>query len=272
MTTLPAIETVYGIDFSGAEKPGSLIWITEATPQDHGIRITNCRSAKDLLKLQTPHRDAVLPKLVRFVADRPNAVFGCDFPFSLPAHLVEPLTWKEFVKKYPECFRTPEAFQQYCNQANLEKYKKKEVQRETEKRWRECIPVNNLRMFKMTHFGIRSFLRPLVLEHGASVPPLTDGASTAPLVLEVFGTGTCINLDIDLTSSKQNPGKSLRHLESLGRVSFVSDCLRDTVLGSPDHALDSVIAADAAFRAVSDPAHINSLRKPPYTVEGHIFA
>ena len=262
-------EVVYGIDFSGAKTAGKSIWIAKATPGDKGILITGCFSAKDLLGLATPNREAVLPGLVEFVAGTPNAAFGCDFPFSLPSHLVGQPTWRDFLEAYPQRFPSPEAFRQHCTQRNLARCGKKEVRRETERMWKKAMPVNNLRMYKMTHFGIGSFLRPLVLDYGSSVPPLTGENSEGPLILEVFPTGT--GLDTGLGVPKHNSSKALGELERQGRVRFSGAGIQDAVLNGGGDAVDSVVAADAAYRAVCDPARIDASQQWPYTLEGYIF-
>ena len=64
----------------------------------------------------------------------------------------------------------------------------------------------------------------------------------------------------------------LSSLEKSGRVGFADRAVRRRVLAdSKGDALDSVIAADAAFRAVGDVERIVRAYRYPYYLEAYIY-
>ena len=64
----------------------------------------------------------------------------------------------------------------------------------------------------------------------------------------------------------------LSALEESGRVAFTDESLRSRVLAdSQGDALDSVIAAEAAYRAAADVERIVQAHRYPYYLEAYIY-
>lgn len=82
------VRVIYGIDFSGAQDAGNKIWIAKGIEHGKGLLITECRSASDLTN-SAKGIEGCLPALVKSISSSQDAVFRFDFPFGLPAPLVD---------------------------------------------------------------------------------------------------------------------------------------------------------------------------------------
>lgn len=73
-------DQIFGIDFSGAQTPGTSIWITEATRHGDRLEVEDCQSARARFSLDAgTSRDTVYEHLDELIRDHPDAVFGFDF-------------------------------------------------------------------------------------------------------------------------------------------------------------------------------------------------
>ncbi|MFW5956619.1 MAG: hypothetical protein ACOCQY_04375, partial [Halorhabdus sp.] len=82
-------DRIFGVDFSGSKEPGRMIWISEAKPKRNGLNFIDCSPAVERLQLQSrPDRDEVYQELRKLVKSHPSALFGFDFPFSLPEPII----------------------------------------------------------------------------------------------------------------------------------------------------------------------------------------
>lgn len=268
---IPTPQRVYGMDFS-ADKTGAgrYIWITEAIPTDDGLLVENCQSAKDYLGLKTSRREVVIPKLAECIATSKSAVFGCDFPFGLPIGLVKQSTWRAFLEDFASRFATGDDFWAMTH----EESGGKDLWREVDKCAEAPMSPINWRMRMQTFHGIHDVLFPLATKHEVNVPPLHFAEPEGTWVMEVCPASTLKHLDLysDKKSQRLVRERFLSGLEGLGRVKFESEDLRKRVLADNGcDALDSVIAADAAWRAVRDPQRISNSMQWPCTIEGFIY-
>ena len=281
MKEIPIPETVYGVDFSGAEKAGKKIWIAQAVPDGDGLSIMRCQPATECFGVGSG-RDIVLKKLVDLVANSEKAVFGCDFPFGLPANKVPELvpheSWAEFIAEFPARYTDARQFNKKCKQATQRATndRSKEVKRKTDEvdeagaPW----PAYNERLFRQTYYVIRDVLRPIVLDRKVNIPPIHYTGADATWIIEVCPASTLKALGLygGNKSSFTVRKYILEAFEEKGRVVFEDDALRRKVLQDNDcDALDSVIAADAAYRAMCNPKHIKASEQWPYTIEGYIY-
>ena len=104
---------VYGVDFSGAKKAGSKIWIASALIVRDVLKLEDCFQAKDLPG-SAAKRDSCLRALYYFISSQKTCAFGLDFPFSLPSQLVEANDWEEFVLSFGNRYPDPEEFRGTC--------------------------------------------------------------------------------------------------------------------------------------------------------------
>jgi len=104
---------VYGVDFSGAKKAGTKIWIASATIVGDALEIEDCCQAKDLPG-SAAERDQCLGALRHFISAQKTCAFGLDFPFGLPKKVVKANSWEEFVLSFSNHYPDPEQFREIC--------------------------------------------------------------------------------------------------------------------------------------------------------------
>ena len=269
-------DRVYGVDFSGGKQAGKKIWIAQALPYRRGIVVQTCAPATEFLSCPAA-RDDVLPALRQFIARAENAAFGCDFPFSLPRELIAAESWAEFIAEFPARFRTETEFRERCLATAVDATGRKELRRRTDVEARAPFCAYNLRIFRQTYYGITHLLRPLVADNLVNVPPLHYSEDDAPWVMEVCPASTLKAFGLygsykDARGSIQARENILLALKDAGRVTFSDGHVRQRVIADAHgDALDSVIAADATFRAIADPERIVQAHRFPYYLEACIF-
>jgi len=266
-------QRVFGIDFSGAADAGNRIWIAEGTIENDRLRIAVCRRARDLPESATT-RDPCLGALRSFIEAQGPAVVGLDFPFSLPAALVEPDDWEAFVRSFGQRYATPKAFRQSCRQAAGGAESKRLTDRESQ----TPFSPYNLRLFRQTYHGIRDLLAPLVRSAAVCVLPMQPALSDRPWLLEICPASTLKHNGLYAPYK----GRSAKHTQARVRILesiehgyglyFPDVAVRDLVVDNPGgDALDSVIAACAVARTLHRPDLLRETSKPPYDVEGHVY-
>ena len=269
-------ERVYGVDFSGGKQAGKKIWIAQAVPYRRGIVVEDCAPATEFLG-SAADRGETLSALRRFIAGAESAAFGCDFPFSLPRELLAAESWSEFVAGFADRYSTEHEFKAHCLEAALQSSGRKELRRQTDVEARAPFCPYNLRIYKQTYFGIRDVLGPLVADNAVNIPPLHYSEDDAPWVMEVCPASTLKASGLygsykDVRGSVDARDGILESLKGSGRVTFGNGNVRQRVLEDRQgDALDSVIAADATFRAIADPERIVQAHRFPYYLEACIY-
>ena len=265
---------IYGVDFSGAVDAGKHIWIAEADVTNSGLAITDCRSASNFLGV-FPTRDVTFPALVEFISSKRDAAFGFDFPFGLPASMVDEDSWTAFVSAFPSRYPSLANFDADCHAASGGKEWKRLCDVET----KAPFSPYNRRVIFQTYYGIRDLLLPLVVNGKATVPPIHQVQGNVPWLLEVCPAGALKAAGLYKPPYK---GRSASHfdarshilksLENDGSIQAVPPGLRDTILSNAGgDALDSVVAAAVTARTVNNPASIAAMSGEPYNVEGCIY-
>jgi len=104
---------VHGIDFSGGRSGGKRSWVSSGLLEEGSLKIDDCRTASELAGSGTG-RDTFLEALVEWIKDQGFCGIGMDFPFSIPADLVEEDSWEEFVRSFPKKYAGPDEFRMAC--------------------------------------------------------------------------------------------------------------------------------------------------------------
>lgn len=240
-----------GIDFSGAVDAGRAIWIASGHYIDGGIKIVDCRAAKDLLE-SGRKRDEAISALREYISRKDNAVVGCDFPFSLPGQLIEQRRWKEFIVKFPETYTSPGHFRDCC----LKLAGGREIKRKSERTSGAPFCAYNLRLFRQTYYGICDLLYPLLAAGRASVLPMQNGKKGRAWLMEVC-PASFLKREGHYPSYKGREYENFQarlsiveFLESGKGLEFATNELRGKVLNNyGGDALDSVISAYCALFA-----------------------
>jgi hypothetical protein len=264
---------IYGVDFSGAKKAGNKIWITSGHIVDGTLFAEGCFPAHEIPN-GGRDRQQCLNALVDFVASNHHAVFGFDFPFSLPADVVPDTSdWETFVTGFSNEFRSPQDFYESCKSRGGELPGEKiEYKRTTDKRAEAPFCPYNLRIKSQTYYGIRDLLSPLVEEEKACILPMQTAEESKPWVLEICPSSTLRHEELPRQGYKDSGASAesvreqiVKGLENMGVR--LPEGIRHTAIEETDgDALDSIIALVAAARAAYDRPDVDANRS-----EGHIY-
>lgn len=265
--------SVHGVDFSGAADAGRRIWIASGVVEGSTLRVEACRRAEDLPG-SGRHRDRCLAALQKFIAGQQVSAVGLDFPFGLPRALVNERNWEEFVRSFPARYATPDKFREACRRAS----DGIELRRATDRESRTPFSSYNLRLYRQTYFGIRELLHPLVRDRRACVLPMQKPLPDRPWILEVCPASVLKRAGLYVPykgggeARRAARTRILRWLEEATPLSVPSSALRLEVANdSGGDALDSIVAAGATVRALSNPASLTTRRDSTYALEGYVY-
>lgn len=245
------INRFIGIDFSGAAAAGSAIWIAEGCLDGERVRIESCRPAA-ALPASARDRDRCLPALVAYIAQLRGVIVGCDFPFSLPAGMIEEPTWRGFALNFGERFASAEAFLSDCRLRG----NGREVRRACDRESRVPFAAYNLRIYRQTYHGIRDLLAPLLRDRAVAVLPMEAPDGDRPWVIETCPASTLKHANLYPSykgadaATREARRRILRGLVRTGLMSPPAASLRRLAIeDTGGDALDSMIAAAATGRA-----------------------
>lgn len=263
---------IHGVDFSGAVDAGRKIWIASGVIEGSALRIEACRSA-ETLPGSGRNRGRCLKALRDFIGEQQGCSFGFDFPFGLPRALVKEKSWKDFVLAFARRYATPEKFRAACYGAAGGF----ELRRVTDLESRTPFSPYNLRLYRQTYFGIRDLLGPLVRDRLTCVLPMQKRLPGRPWLLEICPASVLKRKRLyqpykgNGQARRAARARILRGIEE-GGLSIPAPALRSLIVKDRDgDALDSVIAAFATFRTVSDPASLAARGNDAYALEGYVY-
>jgi hypothetical protein len=267
-----AARRIYGVDFSGAAQAGRKIWITRGAIEGRALLIQSCLQAAHLPG-SSQERDRCLAALKDLVRQEQASVFGFDFPFGLPRDLVSEKTWEDFILSFPQAYDSPEHFRDAARGLAGGR----ELKRITDHEARTPFSPYNLRLYRQTYFGIRDLLAPLVKDRLACVLPMQVARPDRAWLLEICPAST-----LQREGLKQPyKGRGTHHYEARVRILEaiekaiplqVPGSLRSLILEDREgDALDSVIAAVAAFRTIRSPDGVEVADNQAYAIEGYVY-
>jgi hypothetical protein len=257
---------IFGVDFSGAAKAGNLIWLAEAEATAKGLAVISCRPAASLPG-SGAERQTALAALRNFIAATPDAIFGCDFPFSLPRALIDEANWPTFIAGFSH--RDADAFRDHFRK----RADGREAKRDCDKLARTPWCAYNLRLRHQTFHGLGALLRPLILADQAVVLPMQPPRGDRPWLIE-----TCpASLLISIGHRPPYKGRKQRDI----RAGLVSELVRrklfrplpaeihHTVIDNAGgDALDSILAAVASAAALK---RIEAGERDGDSLEGWVY-
>ena len=267
-------ERIYGVDFGDDFESGDSIWISEATVDDD-LRVLDCRSASEWFGI-SDDRALVLGSLTSFLASIPDSsVAGLNFPFGLPDNLVPVDDWVTLLARFPDWFTSPEDLRRRClMHAELVTGNRTSLLRETDEPLGALSPYDE-RLQDRTFYGIRDVLRPLVTTELVAVQPMMEPETARPSIIETYPAGTLEELELHMATYKDDTERAERHrtenldgLEAHG-VTFPSEVRSRVLSDSGGNALDSVVAAFAAYR--NTVSGLQTSWVADREVEGHIY-
>jgi hypothetical protein len=263
----------HGIDFSGAQDAGRRIWISTGVVKGRTLYIGSCSRAESLPE-SSRFRDDCLSALFRMVQGHQRCVFGCDFPFGLPSAIVKSSSWQEFAISFRNLYPSAREFRETCRRDAGGH----ELKRVTDCETKTPMCAYNLRLYPQTYYGIRDFLSPLLSDGAIIVSPMQSYVENRALMLEICPASTLKHERIyrpykgNTIERVLHRVRILDYFEKAGVLAFSSDWLRKSTLDDQrGDALDSVIAAVAAFRACTGLKGLSRPDKPEYAIEGYVY-
>jgi hypothetical protein len=240
---------IFGLDFSGAEKAGRLIWLAEGRVSAKGIEILSCRSAAERPG-GAVDRQYALAALRSFITSAPDAIFGCDFPFSLPCKLIATPDWVNFLAGFEHA--SAAAFREHCRRQTRGKEPKRKTDEESRTPW----SAFNIRLYHQTFHGLAGLLRPLVKDGQAIVLPMQKPRQNCAWIIETCPASTLAHLKcrVPYKGAKQRGQRRwiVQQLVELGWLRPLPAAIEKTVLDNRGgDALDSIIAALATASALA---------------------
>jgi hypothetical protein len=263
---------IYGVDFSGAANAGAKIWIASGAIEGRTLRMEECIRA-EALPGSGRDRGRCLAALRDAIGNQREAAWGLDFPFGLPADLVEDETWEEFLRQFPARYAGAHAFRQACRKAA----NGREVRRVTDREMRTPFSPYNLRLYRQTYHGIRDVLAPLVATGSACVLPMQPAQPARAWVLEVCPASLLKREDLYVpykgrtAAHRANRQRIFKRVKGMEGVAAMASGVREAALEDPGgDALDGVLAALATFRSLREPARLMAADRAPYALEGYV--
>lgn len=263
---------IFGVDFSGSKTACSKIWISESVIEDGIFHVLRTYPLKDIVPDKKKDRDSCLQALRSLITSNEDAVFGMDFPFSLPLELLFTDSWESFVSEFAGRYASAEQFR---NEMRTFTHKK-ELKRLTDTEVKAPFCVYNLRLYRQTYFGIRNVILPLLIENSACMIPMQEPVEGKPWLMEICPASTLKSAGLYTPykgkSAREKEAREyiLKEMEEKG-ITVTSD-IKDLIIGNADgDALDSMLAAFAASKAVPEVKKIMGSLPHIYLLEGYTF-
>ncbi|MBY0512647.1 MAG: DUF429 domain-containing protein [Gemmataceae bacterium] len=281
---LPAFTAYYGVDFSGAKEAGRNLWVARVEPR--GVRKKLHLIALDRMEALcgTAARAAALAHLVRLIRESEHALWGLDVPFGLPLELFPgDHRWPDQFTFLGEWGEEAYACGLECVRRSMELFDRKHIRRTTDGEAKAPFDAFHYRMIYQTFYGMRDVVGRLRGTPGTCILPFEyRKLPRAKRVLVECCPGSVLKrLGLPHQNYKQPAGGALtgvrrrtRHviLAALGKLVRFGDRHRRVMMRNPGgDALDAVIAAVGAARAVAAADHAHIARHPRYRREGHLY-
>lgn len=299
---LPTFESFYGVDFSGGRLAGRNVWVARCVlasgPRERAVVGTaGSRPPLALIALDrletlagTAERTPALAHLVQLVRGSTAALWGFDFPFGLPVELF-PVghTWPrvfDFLNEYAddayrcglECVRRARKLKHAEGRKTAN-----HIRRVTDVAAKAPFDTFHYRIIYQTFFGIRDVIGPLSrTAHTAVLPFQYRRLPFAErVVVECCPSSVLKKLTLPHQNYKQPTGGPLTRRRKLTRHRLLAALepfvdippqFRRVAMRNPGgDALDAVIAAVGAWRAVLSADHAALARHPRYKREGWLY-
>ena len=275
------IETVFGVDFSGAKLAGRNAWVARCELNQNQLRVASLDSLEKLVG--TAERDAALAGLIALIRGSDAALWALDFPFGLPIELGLG-TWRDQLRLVKTWKSGASDFGHHCLAIARATCDRQHVRRRTDVEQRTPFDCYHYRIIYQTFHGMRDVLGPLAGGAGTCVLPFQTRKLDAArrVVVEACPSSTLKRLGLPHQNYKQPAGGPLTNKRRATRRTLIA-ALRELVqadetiwrraMRNPGgDALDAVLAAVGGWHGFStlDPAAV--ARHDRYSREGLIFA
>lgn len=286
--TLPDFTAFFGVDFSGARLAGRNAWVARCEQSPSRLVLRSLDRLEDLAG--TAERGPALAHLVTVVCQSSAALWGMDFPFGLPLELFpKGHRWPkvfDFVGRFGDdayecgmtCVRRARRMTSHPVRKTVH-----HVRRLTDVEAKAPFDTFHYRLIYQTFFGLRDVIGPLRHSKGTAVLPFQYRKLPAAerVVVECCPSSVLKGAGLPHQNYKQPNGgpltalrKRVRHrlLDWLTELVDLPDRFRRVVMRNPGgDALDAVLAAVGAARAVAAADHAAIAAHPRYRREGRMY-
>jgi hypothetical protein len=257
---------IFGLDFSGAHDAGRHIWLAEGEETAAGFAVLSCRPASELPG-GSIERASALAALRAFIARTPEAIIGCDFPFSLPRGLIAAADWPSFIAAFDHA--DAEAFRRFCCGLSPGREPKRLTDVDSKTPW--C--AFNIRLYRQSYHGMAELLRPLVGAGHAAALPMQPALADRAWLVETCPASVLKHLGLRGSykgrAFRDQRRRMLRQLRDLGLLRALPAALERRVVGDVGgDALDSILAALAAAAVLRKLADGSAAGDP---IEGRVY-
>ena len=243
---------IAGVDFSGAKDAGRHIWIAEGVPGGKGLQIESLKRVDQLPNSGVRIEEAMRGLRTRILALE-GSIIGLDFPFSIPAKLIEQSTWSEFIHDFTKRYETSEDFRERCTTKTKGKELKRATDIEAEVPW----SAYNLRIYRQTWAGIRYILAPLISQNRARVIPTQTARDGIPILAETCPASFLKREGLYFPYKGRAPGRRKARANILSEIThrnylmpIIGTTRMRVVEDNGGDALDAIIAAVCAAKIV----------------------
>lgn len=274
------IQTVYGVDFSGAKLAGLNAWVSTLDVKTNTI--TQLARLGDLAG--DDGRDATMAYLVRSILGSTNALWAMDFPFALPLEVVD--AEATFVDQLAYLKAQPDdayAFGRKCVDRAVAAGHNMHVRRQTDRDTKTPFDCYHYRIICQTFYGMRQVMAPLHGTPGTIIPPFDRmGRAFERAVVEGCPGSTLKRWGAPHNNYKQPAGGPLEPKRIKNRKLILAELAKHVTVdpgtvrkiqrnGGGD-ALDAVLAAIGGWESWNATDAKNLWEHPRYRREGRIFA
>jgi hypothetical protein len=284
MPKLPDFQVFHGVDFSGAKQAGRNTWLARLEPSGKTQRLVLASLDRLESLCGTAIRSECLAALVELVNASDAALWGFDVPFGFPVELFpKSAGWAdqfEFLDEWGE-----EAYD--CGLECIRRARligdRMHIRRTTDNDARAPFTAYHYRIIYQTFYGMRDVIDPLRRTPRTAVLPFQYRklSRARRVVVECCPGSVLKKLGLPHQNYKQPTGGPLarkrlltRHtiLGWLGKQVRIGERHRRVMMRNPGaDALDAVLAAVGAARAVAAADHAAIARHPRYPREGHLY-
>lgn len=280
---VPDFTAVYGVDFSGAKLAGRNTWVARVEPRRRGRPVLVALDRLEDLA-GTPERAPALAHLVELIAASESALWGFDHPFGLPVELFPAAAdWLHQLKFLREWGEDAYGLGLECIRRALLVGDRMHLRRTTDTDAKAPFDGYHYRMIFQTFYGMRDVVLPLTRVPGTAILPFHyRKLSRARRVMVECCPGSVLKkLGLPHQNYKQPAGGPLtrkrlrtRHVlhAAIDELVRIEGRFRRVMMRNPGaDALDAVIAAVGAARAMASADHPAIARHARYRREGHLY-
>jgi hypothetical protein len=278
---LPSIETVIGIDFSGAAQSGRNAWLAETKVIPRSNTLELCKISRIGRLARDDSRQFVNEYLADRIGNADQTLFGMDFPFGLPIEL-NLGDWPEQLNSLRKFAGDAKAYGHFLVARTESTLGSKHVRRSTDREASTPFDCYHYRIIYQTFHGMRDVLAKVADDEASAVWPFQYDRHTAKrIIVEACPSSTLKRLGLPFHLYKQSGDRPIepRHQKNRQQIlrgieDFISikPHQRRVLMTNPGgDALDAVLAAVGSWHAFLKDDHASISKHSRYPFEGRVY-